>query len=466
MPNRPYIPDVVTVHLGTPSSNAQNVTLSFPEYIKNVASSEIYPTWPESAIRANIYAQISFTLNRIYTEFYRSQGYDFDITNSTATDQSFVYGRDIFSNISEIVDEIFNSYVQRQGAIEPLFTPYCDGIRVTCNGLSQWGSVSLAESGMTPYEILTNYYGNDINIVMNVPVQNFTESVPAITLRPGMSSGDVQRIQVELNRISKNFPNIPKIYPTDGFFGPETEEAVRVFQETFNLTPDGLVGRATWYRIKYIYTAVKRLASLNSEGLTLNELETQFTEDLRLGSTGVEVRAIQYFLDFVGQYVNTIPRVTVDGIYGANTEAAVRAFQETYALPITGVLNEVTWARLYNAYLGFVSSIDLSDRENGIIPFPGQVLVPGSTGEAVSILQEYLNYIGTTYTQIPPLTVDGSYGAATESAVIAFQELFGLDSIRPGVVGAALWDQIADVYEDLYSGNQASEEQFPGYTVN
>ena len=152
----PIIPENITVHLGRPSASAQNVTLPFPEYIKNVASSEIYPTWPESAIRANIYAQISYALNRIYTEFYRSQGYDFDITNSTANDQSFIYGRDIFENISLIVDDIFDSYVRRQGSIEPLFTAYCDGIEVQCNGLSQWGTVTLAERGLTPYQILTN----------------------------------------------------------------------------------------------------------------------------------------------------------------------------------------------------------------------------------------------------------------------------------------------------------------------
>ena len=152
MPDSFVIPESITVHLGPPRSNAENVTLSFPDYIKNVASSEIYPTWSESAIRANIYAQISFALNRVFTGFYRAQGYDFDITNSTATDQSFAYGRDIFENISRIVDEIFNSYLRRPGNLEPLFAAYCDGIEVTCAGLSQWGSVDLANEGRTPLQ--------------------------------------------------------------------------------------------------------------------------------------------------------------------------------------------------------------------------------------------------------------------------------------------------------------------------
>ena len=256
----PIIPETVTVHLGAPSdSTASNVTVSFPDYIKNVASSEIYPTWPESAIRANIYAQISFALNRIYTEYYRVRGYSFDITNSTAIDQSFVYGRDIFENISQIVDDIFNSYIQRQGNIEPLFAQYCDGVEVQCNGLSQWGTVTLAEQGLLPYQILQYYYGDNINIVTNVPVEGISGSAPLVPLRYGFSGPDVQRIQVRLNRISNNYPAIPKIYPVDGVFGRETENAVIEFQRIFNLATDGIVGNDTWYKIEYIYNSVKRL---------------------------------------------------------------------------------------------------------------------------------------------------------------------------------------------------------------
>lgn len=463
MPEQPIIPENIVVHLGPPDQAAPNVTIPFPEYIKNVASSEIYPTWPEAAIRANIYAEISFALNRIFTEFYRSQGYPFDITNSTATDQSFVYERDIFDNISQIVDDIFDSYVRRQGFVEPLFTAYCDGIRVRCDGLSQWGSVDLAEAGAGPYDILTDYYGDDIDIVSDVPVQNFEESVPSIPLRFGLSSPDIQDIQVRLNRISTNFPSIPKIYPTDGFFGADTEEAVRAFQRTFNLTVDGVVGRATWYRILYIYTAVKRLAQLNSEGLLPTEI-SQFPEELSLGSRVGGVRAVQYYLDYVGQFVSALPRVTVDGIYGTDTENAVRLFQETYGLPITGVVDERTWDRLYNVYLGFVSSIPLEFRENQIIPFPGQTLANGSEGEDVVILQEYLNAIGNTYTDIPQITVDGVFGDMTEEAVLAFQNRFGTEGVS-GVVGPILWQQITDVYEDITTGNRVANGQFPGNTV-
>ena len=265
------IPETITVHLGPPSSNAQNVTVPFADYIKNVASSEIYPTWPEQAIRANIYAQVSYVLNRVFTEWYRAQGYDFDITNSTRYDQSFVQGRDIFENISEIVDDMFNDYLTRGNAIEPLFAQYCNGTTTTCpGGLSQWGTVPLAEQGMSAEEIVRYFYGDDINFVRNAPISpNLGGSWPGVTFRLGDISEEVRIIQNRLNRIAANYPNIPKIYPADGIFDADTERAVRAFQQQFNLTADGIVGRATWYRIAFIYNNVKRLSELDSEGLLL-----------------------------------------------------------------------------------------------------------------------------------------------------------------------------------------------------
>lgn len=465
MPDTFVIPESITVHLGPPDSNAENVTLSFPDYIKNVASSEIYPTWPESAIRANIYAQISFALNRVFTGFYRAQGYDFDITNSTARDQSFVNGRDIFENISQIVDDIFNSYLRRPGNIEPLFAVYCDGIEVTCNGLSQWGTVGLAEEGRTPYEILTYYYGNNLEIVSDVPVADISNLVPEFPLREGSTGRDVAQLQVRLNRVASNYPAIPKIYPPDAIFGPETTEAVRAFQRIFNLTEDGIVGSATWYRLQYIYNAVKRLAEINSEGLTLEETSPQYTGALSVGASGLEVRTVQYFLNYIGTFVSTVPAVTVDGEYGSATESAVSAFQTAYGLPVTGVVNEATWDRIYNVYLGLVASIPVIYSEGTTIPFPGVILRRGSEGDAVRVLQEYLNYIARTFAEIPTVTVDGIFGPGTEAAVVAFQEQFALSG-TPGVVGAVLWDAIASVYEDLYTGNLASEGQYPGYELS
>lgn len=466
MPERtPFIPETITVHLGAPDEAAQNVTVSFPDYIKNVASSEVYPTWPESALRANIYAQISFALNRVFTEYYRSRGYDFDITNSTAYDQSFFYGRDIFENVSEIVDDIFNSYIVRQGFIEPLFAQYCDGDRVTCPGLSQWGSLTLAEQGYSPYDILTYYYGDNINIVRTDDVRGITASVPPVTLERGSSGPDVQLVQNRLNRIATNYPAIPKIYPVNGAFGEETEEAVRAFQRAFGLTEDGVIGRATWYRIQYIYNAVKRLSELYSEGLTLADISTQYPSRLALGSTGQGVEVLQYYLRYVAQYLPTVPSVTVDGVFGPETENAVRAFQTAYGLTPDGVVGILTWDRLYDVYLGFAANVSYSELDGLALPFPGQNLQPGSEGDTVRALQQYLNYIAQSYPAIPTVTVDGVFGPATAQAVDAFEETFGLPPARD-VVNAAVWNAIAREYDDLYLSHQASDGQWPGYAVS
>ncbi len=465
MPNLPTIPETITVHLGAPNANAANITLSFPDYIKNVASSEVYPTWPEEAIRANIYAQISFALNRVYTEFYRNQGYPFDITNSTAYDQAFVNGRDIFDNVSRIVDDIFDSYVRRQGFVEPLFTSYCDGIRVTCPGLSQWGTVSLAGSGLVPYEILQYYYGEDIDIVNDVPIESIGESAPIVPLRRGSANDAVLLIQTRLNRISANFPAIPKITPANGIYGETTEEAVRAFQEIFDLTPDGIVGRGTWYRIQYIYNGVKRLSDLNSEGLTLGELPSEYPEELSLGSRGRGVRVLQYYLSYIAQFVGSVLPVAVDGVFGEETRSSVISFQSTYGLPTDGVVGPITWELLYNTYLGMLASIPIEYVEGEVLPFPGTTLTRGDTGNDVRVLQEYLTYVARFYPSIPAPAADGVFGPGTEEAVRAFQTIFSPSSVT-GIVGAPTWYDLMNVYSDLYTGSQVREGQYPGYTVS
>ena len=463
MPELPYIPEYITVHLGPPDSPAQNVTVPFNEYIKNVASSEIYPTWPESAIRANIYAQISFALNRIYTEYYRSRGYDFDITNSTAYDQSFVNGRDIFENISRIVDEIFTDYISRQGTVEPLFAQYCDGTNVICDGLSQWGTVELANQGLTPYEILTNYYGNDININRDTPIRPIEGSAPLRPLRPGDAGEDVRTVQLRLNRISQNYPSIPKIYPVDGVYTYEMLNAVREFQRIFDLTPDGIIGNATWYKILQIYNAVKRLNELDSEGLELSEVEKVFPEELARGDTGVYVKVVQYYLAVIAQNLDTVPVIAIDGIFGPRTEAAVKAFQQSYGLPETGVIDERTWNDMYNVYRGIVESTPEYYTGVPVAPYPGFVLSIGMRGNEVRLLQEYLSKLSEVYPEIPKIAVDGVFGPATRSAVMVAQQLFGLPVT--GIVFALTWDAITSAYQDVISGETAAEGQYAGYTL-
>ena len=459
----PVIPETVTVHLGAPSASAPNVTLPFADYIANVASSEIYPTWPENAIRANVYAQISYTLNRIYTEFYRSRGYDFDITNSIANDQSFVNGREIFSNVREIVDEIFNDYLRRQGTIEPLFAQYCDGVEVTCPGLSQWGTVTLANQGLTPYEIVRNYYGNDVDIVQNAPVGVVGSSAPSTPLRLGSFGEDVRLLQIRLNRISNNYPGIPKIAFTDGIFTYDTEAAVRAFQEIFDLTPDGIVGNGTWFAVLRIYNAVKRLNSLNSEGLQFEELPREFSTTLSQGDRGRQVAIVQYYIDYLSAYYDTIPSLSIDGVYGDATRNAVLAVQRTFGLPEDGILGEQTWNAIANAYYGIIIRIPVTFTEGNIVPYQGIVLRQGAEAETVRILQEYLNYISNYIPEIPSVSPTGYFGPQTQQAVEAFQRLYGLPVT--GYVEAVTWDSIADLYSDLYVGNRLSDGQFPGRDV-
>lgn len=461
----PTIPESIVIHLGPPDSSEMNVTETFPDYIKNVASSEIYPTWPSESLRANILAQISVALNRVYTEFYRSRGYDFDITNSIAHDQSYVYQRDIFQNVSDIVDEIFNSYIKRVGVIEPLYAQFCDGVEVTCAGLSQWGSVELANLGNGYFSILKNYYGDSIEIVENVAVESIRESVPPVDLGDGDTGNEVQRIQIQLNRISSNFPGIPKIYPTDGFFGKSTVDAVRKFQEVFGLSVDGIVGRATWYRIQFIYNAVKRLFELNSEGLRVSELPNAFPGTLTVGDESYGVITVQYYLSYIALFVPTVLAAAVDGSFGSGTRDAVISFQRTYMLEPSGEVDLITWNRLENTYRGIVSRSPYRFRDGLILPFPGRVLSEGSEGDDVLALQEYLNYISDTYTSIPKTDADGIFGPSTARAVAAFKSEFGLPG-NPERVGVQVWNAIIRVYDDLYIGNIVDEGQFPGYGVS
>ncbi len=449
--NLPVIPQNITVHLGRPNADAQNVTVPFADYIKNVASSEIYPTWPENAIRSNIYAQISFALNRIYTEFYRSQGYDFDITNSTQFDQSYVQGRDIFENISQIVDEIFNDYVVRQGSVEPYFTQYCNGTTVTCEGLSQWGTVDLAQAGLTPYEILQRYYGNDINLVTNAPVQNITESYPGFPLSIGDSSNEVRTLQIELNRIGNNYPSIPEIDRVDGVFGVQTQDAVRKFQQIFNLTPDGIVGKATWYKIKRIYNGVKELNELSSEGLTVEEVALLYPTVLQRGDSGVGVSTLQYYLAVIGYFNNNLPVVAITGDFDEETYNAVLAFQSANGLTVDGIVGRSTWSRLSSVYDQTVASLPQGYEGSAAAIFPGTVLKYGSEGDSVRKLQTYLGVINDQLPQIPAPNVTGFYGDQTTNAIRVFQNEYGLPPT--GNTGAATWNKIAQIYNNIIFGS-------------
>ncbi len=373
----PYVPEQITVHLGPPSANAANVTVDFIDYVKNVASSEIYPTWDESALRANILAIVSFALNRVYTEFYRSRGYDFDITNSTAYDQFFVNGRSFFENVSRLVDELFNDYLRRPGFVEPLAAKFCNGTTVTCEGLSQWGSQNLAQQGYNSTQILRSYYGN-VETVLNAPVRGITSSYPGTPLRVGSSGPNVVTMQVALNRIAQNYPAIPKIPAVDGIFGSRTEATVRAFQQIFNLTPDGIVGPATWNAIVRLYTAVTRLGELRSLGQQFYAINWNPPNALQVGSSGEPVRLLQYMLSILSNYIPEIPPVSIDGIYGTATRNAVLAAQRRFRLPETGVVDTQTWNEIYDQFSG-IENTTLRNRETFPDDPPRNAAVTAST---------------------------------------------------------------------------------------
>ena len=383
----PIVPNTITVHLGKPSETAQNVTVSFTEYISNVASSEIYPTWPREALKANIYAIISFAMNRIYNEWYRSKGYNFDITSSPSYDQAFNYNRSTYENINNIVEEIFNNYVVKGNSIDPYFTRYCDGRNTTCNGLSQWGSVSLANQGKSALDILKYYYGNDISIKYDAPVGDLSEGYPGYVVSLGSAGNPVLAIQRDLRRIRKNYPAIPNITSTLGIYDEETVLAVKKFQEIFSLPVTGSVDKATWYKIKYVYTSVKKLSDLYSEGLSESEATFLYEDELNYGDTGIEVEHIHYYLDAIAFLDPDIPRLKTNSIYNDNSITMVKAFQKKYGLPVTGIFTYRDWNKLKDVYNNILKNLN-NEFVNDL--YPDNFLSLGSKGEDVVRFQKYL----------------------------------------------------------------------------
>ncbi len=484
--------------------------------------------WPEQALRANIHCQISLALNRIYTEWYPSKGYTFNITNSTSYDQYYVHGRTVFEVMVRITDDIFNTYLRKRGTVNPYYSEYCDGKSVTCPGLKQWGTVTLANNGRSALQILRYYYGSDIEIVRTSNIQSIPQSYPGSPLRQGDSGTAVFTLQRQLNRITKDYPFLGKL-TVDGVFGSRMAATVRAFQKQFNLTADGVVGRQTWYKISYIYVSVKDLAELTSEGETSSGTLSDGTwggTTLRTGSTGSAVEQLQFWLNTLAQYESAIPSVTVDGVFGSGTANAVRAFQRKYGLTVDGVVGRTTWTEVYdqfrsiqsdngtpNAYPGTaaaggfqrperaagavlaqdrphrvhepcqrdggreirrwhgsgcaaVPAVLRADEQTGwwgappgnklyevyndiankllsssLRPgeYPG-VLRTGSSGTAVRELQFYLYLMSAYESSIPPVSIDGKFGADTERAVRAYQRFAGLTV--DGVVGRTTWNSL------------------------
>ena len=395
-------------------------------------------SWPEEALRANIIAQVSLALNRIWTEWYPSRGYSFNITGSPGYDQAYVNGRTVFAVMERLTAELFNTFVQRSGDAEPYFTEYCDGKTVTCPGMKQWGTVDRAREGLNALQILRYYYGNRVQLVTTNNIAAIPSSYPGSPLRRGSTGTNVRILQKQLSRIAKDYPSFGKPAVT-GTFDEATENSVKKFQKQFGLTADGIVGKATWYKISYIYVSIKDLAELTSEGETAEGIQSAGGWPgtvLRRGSTGSSVEQVQFWLSDLAQFDSSLVRVSVDGSYGAATERAVRAFQQKQNLTADGVVGQTTWNALYAAWVDAQSDL-------GGTAWPGTALRRGDTGMEVRLVQFWLRLAADNYSALRTVTVDGSYGAATVSAVTAFQSLFGLTA--DGVVGRSTWNKLKEV---------------------
>lgn len=395
-------------------------------------------SWPEEALRANIIAQVSLALNRIWTEWYPSRGYSFNITGSPGYDQAYVNGRTVFAVMERLTAELFNTFVQRSGDAEPYFTEYCDGKTVTCPGMKQWGTVDRAREGLNALQILRYYYGNRVQLVTTNNIAAIPSSYPGSPLRRGSTGTNVRILQKQLSRIAKDYPSFGKPAVT-GTFDEATENSVKKFQKQFGLTADGIVGKATWYKISYIYVSVKDLAELTSEGETAEGIQSAGGWPgtvLRRGSTGSSVEQVQFWLSDLAQFDSSLARVSVDGSYGAATERAVRTFQQKQNLTADGVVGQTTWNALYAAWVDAQSDL-------GGTAWPGTALRRGDTGMGVRLVQFWLRLAADNYSALRTVTVDGSYGAATVSAVTTFQSLFGLTA--DGVVGRSTWNKLKEV---------------------
>lgn len=441
---KPTIPTNIVVHLGAPDDpNAKNISVPFSEYIKNVASSEIYPNWPTDAIKANVLAEVSFALNRVYNEWYRSRGYDFDITSLPEYDQTFIEDREFYENIVQIVDDIFNNYIVRDGQVQPLFAQYCSGKNDTCDkGLSQWGSVTLANQGKSPLEILNYYYGDNIEIVYNAPLADNVMSYPGFPFQLGSAGNMVIILKRELNRIRKNYPAIPENDESNDIFTVETENSVKAFQNIFNLEPNGIVDKGTWYQIKYIYNSVKKISDLNSEGISLEEAELLYENELNYLDQGIYIRLLHYLLRTISYFDSELPFLGMPGNmkYDENTVIMVEAFQRKYGLPVTGIVNNVTWAKLTEVYNNVINSIPDEYLTYEDEFFSGRQLSNGISGDDVRRLQKFLLQICKNKKNIPGVRVTGIFDDLTEQSVRVLQEILNLPV--NGVVGAATWYDI------------------------
>ena len=471
--DRVVIPNFITVHLGRWESQAPNVRVPFINYIKNVASHEIFDTWPEQTIIANVYCIVSLTLNRVFTEFYRKRGQNFDITATTHMDQKYTHYGTIGVRISNIVDRIFNNYLGIVGHLEPFLSLYNDGVVANFPGrLSQWGSFfDGRDRGMNAWQIIRKYYSQNLELRQCDFFSGPLESWPGAPLSQGSQGEAVRTLQRYLNRVLGRYTDVI-INPVDGVFGPSTRRSVILFQQIYNLQQTGVVDRATWYQIGRIYGIEKALWEMNSEGIRIGIGTTPPTVVIREGATGTRVTELQFLLDFIGLYYDEIPFVAETSRFDRLTADGVRAFQRLFGLTVDGVVGPATWRKLYEVYWGIVNNTPAPPptpappNPPNMPPYPGTVLRLGARSDSVRLMQQALNRIHEAVPGIPLVPEDGVFGEQTRDAVMAFQRIFGLSV--DGAVGPITWERLMREFLDLQPGGAGTlppppQPQIPPY---
>ena len=460
------IPNFIRVHLGRRERPSTIVSVPYMDYIKNVASHEIFDAWPEEAIIANVYCIISLTLNRVYTEFYRKQGYNFDITSETYMDQRYVHGGIVGARISAIVDRIFNIHLAIVGHKEPFLALYNDGVTVNIPGrLSQWGSFYDArDRGMTAWQIINKYFSQNLELRTVDRFGGVLESYPGYTLAQGTRGDAVRTMQVFLNRIlGRHIPNFNPII-TNGEFGPQTRNAVMTMQGILGLPQTGVIDRRTWYDISKRYATEKALWEMYSEGQRIGIGTTPPTKLMRPGDTGSLVTELQFLLDFIAMYHSEIPFVAQTSRFDSLTTEGVRAFQRLFGITIDGIVGATTWRKLYDVYWGIMQNAvppqppPPGPPPGNIPPFPGVSLRVGSTGQSVRLVQEAINRLAEVTPGLWRIAEDGIFGNGTRDAVMAFQRIFGL--AVDGIVGVNTWRRLM---EEAYSAGGPTQPEIPPF---
>ncbi|MDR1700965.1 MAG: peptidoglycan-binding protein [Lachnoclostridium sp.] len=427
------IPAFITVHLGEPMDNrVPDIRIPFIDYIKNVTASEVYPTWPYHSLVANIYAIVTFALNRIYSKWYRNQGYDFDITCSPEYDMCYRKNGPVFENMNSIVDNMFHVYAHIKGDTFPYFTEFCNGVFVTCSGMHQWETVSLAEQGKTPLEILRDCYTDKLELKADSFLQNIEEQYPDKILMIGSSGESVHRMQKYLNQIRKNYQEIPLIEKEDGEYGYNTNNAVKGFQKAFQLIQSGNISKRTWYQISYLYANISNFIRGTDEN---NRFCIGYEPPvilLTLGSKDKDVEKLQYLVNRISLYYSSVSPVNQNGIYDRQLEISIRQFQITFGLTSNGRVGPNTWNKLYCVYHG-IRNMERPANYQG-------ELRNGSTESNVRLIQQYLSDLRIKYPNLAPITVDGIFGPNTKEAVMTYQEQFHLPP--DGIVDQKTWDEI------------------------